>query len=439
MRTEAQAKRLFFRRIPLDCFGQFMGPDLLAAVRRYDDPRRRCRQMGLQGFLWLGLLVAAYTALPSLEAIFWRVGPMLASGAVLGCRLVSVSAFTQFRGRFPLRVLMRVWHLLADQARRSLDESRATWRGLRLWAGDGTGLCLPEELWVAFGAHKGCRGDGPAQGHLVVLYDLAARVPVRLRLAPYQTKERALAVRLLNHLGAGDLVMLDGGFYSIGLFAQLQRQGAHWLVPMRANGTPRRLRYLGPGDGLYEIRASQSYWKDVPEVPKTMVVRIITVHRRGFRPRRLVTDLVDAKAFPANELAEVYHQRWHIETFYRELKHTLKVQHWHARTLRGVYAELFFTMILACLTRLAMIEAAAKDGSVGPLSFGRCLQWVNIALAATATTAADQWALLYEDLLTRIRRCRIDVRPERNFERDRQKRRKTSRAKRLAASQEGQP
>lgn len=438
MRTEAQSKRLFLRQISLESFGQFLGPNILGAVRRYDDPKRRYRQIGLQGFLWLGLFVAAYTALPSLEAIFAQVGSMGGLGAVWACPLVSVSAFTQFRRRFPLRVLMRVWMLLAAQAQRSLDESHATWRGLRLWAGDGTGLLLPEELWIPFGAHKGCRGDGPAQGHLVVLYQLPSRVPVRFRLSPYQTKERALAARLLNRLGSDDLVLLDGGFYSIGLFAQLQRQGAHWLVPMQVNGKPRCLRLFSPDDGVFEIRASRSYWKDVPVVPAKMVLRIVTVHRKGFRPRRLVTDLLDAQAFPGPELAEVYHQRWHIETFYRELKYTLKVQHWHARTLQGVYAELLFTMILATLARLAMIEAAGKDNPAG-LSFGRCLQWVTAALAATAWTPADQWARLYEDLLSRIRRCLIDVRPNRQFERDRQKRRKASRAKRLPAHQEGPP
>jgi len=37
----------------------------------------------------------------------------------------------------------------------------------------------------------------------------------------------------------------------------------------------------------------------------------------------LLTSLLDAKAWPAQEIAQQYEQRWHIETSYLELKQTL--------------------------------------------------------------------------------------------------------------------
>ncbi|BBX30372.1 hypothetical protein MALV_54970 [Mycolicibacterium alvei] len=38
---------------------------------------------------------------------------------------------------------------------------------------------------------------------------------------------------------------------------------------------------------------------------------------------RLVTTLLDEKQYPADELVELYHQRWEIETSYLELKSTI--------------------------------------------------------------------------------------------------------------------
>jgi hypothetical protein len=157
-----------------------------------------------------------------------------------------------------------------------------------------------------------------------------------------------------------------------------------------------------------------------------------------FRPRRLVTNLLDGQAFPAEELAELYHRRWHIETFYRELKHTLHLQRWHARTLHSLYAELLFMMLLTTLTRLAMAQAAG-DQDPARLSFARSLGWMLTGLLATTRLPPSDWPTLYTHLLRQIRRCRIDLRPGRQFERHKQKRRPAARPKRLATSKENHP
>lgn len=441
MCTEARQRWfLHHRSVRLESFSKWLGRDQLEALRRFDKPDRRGRDIGLAGFLWLGLLIAAYSHMRSLEEIFKEIGKLIAEGTMLPLKLVTVSAFSQFRQSFPIRCLLRLWAALVEQARLGVDEQYARWRGLRLWAMDGTGLIVPEQLWSHFGAHKGCRGDGPAQAHVVLLYDLHARTPVKMRLGPYdKAKERAFAPRLLSGLGSGDLLLVDGGFYSMGLFAHLDRRGLRFIIPMRKNGKPKRLRRWGPNDGLYEIRASKHYWRDAPNVPETMTVRIVTAHRKGFLPRRLVTNLLDRQAFPAEEIAAVYHERWHIETFYRELKHVLEVERWHARTLHSFHVELVFMMILATLTRAAMADAAGARCPPGSLSFSKSLVRVRYALAVSALLRPEQWPQLYAELLAEIRRCPIDVRPNRQFERDRQKRRRQSRARRTASVKEATP
>jgi hypothetical protein len=441
MRTETPQCQFFHHRsIGLESFSKWLCRDQIARLRRFDKPGRRQRQQGLVGFIWLGLLAAAYSQMQSLAEIFNEIGKLIADGMMLPLKLVTVSAFTQFRQSVPLRCLYRLWAALVTHARQAVDERHATWRGLRLWAMDGTGVRVPEPLWPHFGAHKGCRGEGPAQGHLVVLYDLHSRTPAKFRLGAFdKDKERAVAPKLLSGLGPADLLVLDGGFYSIHLFAQLQQKGLWFVIPMRANGKPKAIGAHRPDDGLYEIRASKHYWKDTPGVPQSMVVRIVTAHRNGFRPRRLVTNLVDAGAFPAAEIAAVYHQRWHIETFYRELKHVLRVERWHARTLHSFYVELLFMMILATVTRMAMAEAAGKDCPPGSLSFSKSVVRMRYALAVSALLPTDQWPQLYEELLGQLRQCHIDVRPNRQFQRDRQKRRRQSRAKRMAESAGARP
>jgi hypothetical protein len=53
---------------------------------------------------------------------------------------------------------------------------------------------------------------------------------------------------------------------------------------------------------------------------KTFLCRAIKYQRRGFRPQTLLTSLVDAKAYPRDEIVALYHERWELELGYDELK-----------------------------------------------------------------------------------------------------------------------
>ncbi|MFH0809745.1 MAG: IS4 family transposase [Pseudomonadota bacterium] len=325
---------------------------------------------------------------------------------------------------------MSFWRQLVEQARESLPPDLRLWHGLRLLATDCTWLVLPEAFWPHFGSHGGSRGQGPALVQAIVLYELASRCPIAFRLGSAQPDDRALLLRLLGQVHADDLLLVDNGFYSIEVLARILRRGAHFLIPTRSNAKPTLLERLGPDDGLYQIRASD-YWNDHPDVPSQMTVRMVVCHRDGFRPRTLVTSLLDPERFPAADLAELYHRRWHIETFFRDLKHTLHVTHWHARTLKPLYAELIFAMTLASLTRLLMAQAAAQAHvSPASLSFGKSLPCVVRALALAGSPFSPGWEQLHRELMECLAFCKLDQRPGRSFERDAQKRRTASRAKR---------
>ena len=66
------------------------------------------------------------------------------------------------------------------------------------------------------------------------------------------------------------------------------------------------------------------------------------VLQRGCRTKQvtLVTTLLDAELYPALDLAELYGQRWQIETNLRHLKQTMKMDILHCETVDGVIKEL---------------------------------------------------------------------------------------------------
>lgn len=418
-----------YRHLSFSSFRHFFPAKFIKQIWLKMGTHRRKRSLGLTGFLWLGLFAAAHTYLPSLQQIFDLAYRLPQTMVPLS--FVSVSAFCQYRSVFPLKILVRIQRYLTLRLYQFFPSEAMRWKGFRLLAIDGTILNLVEPLWPYFGALNGCRGTGPTQAYLVILYDLITRIPLAFRVGKAENNSlpRPLLKRLIKHLKTGDLLIIDLGFYSIEIFALLLNQSVNFIIPIRAEGKPKLLHRISKNDGLYQIKASR-YWKNLSYVPEVITVRIIDICHPGFRPRRLVTSLLDSITYSSEEIAGLYHQRWHIETFFREFKHTLQVTHWHAHGLHAFYTEIFFQMLLVIITRLVMTEVALKSGiPIGQLSFSRCLAEVRYVLAVVVHLPIKYWIKVYDELLIRLSSYTIDVRPGRRFERDTQKRRKQSRSR----------
>ena len=297
----------FNRHFSFESFSCFLSPAILEHTSLKMKPDHRERRLGLTGFLWLGLFVAAHTSLPSIQDIFNLAGQV---PLTINCiPLVSVSAFCQYRAAFSLKVLLYLWRYLIDCFSDKFKTTDCVWRGLRLRALDGTSLNLPEKLYPYFGASGGL-GPGPVQGFMMLLYDLAGQIPVAFRLGPANDSSQAHLVlkHLMHHLEKGDLVVVDAGLYSIEIFSLLLSQNIHFIIPMPSRINPKLIRRFSPKDGLYQIMAG-NYWADNPLVQKRLMVRVITYQKRGFRSRRLLTSLLDEPLYPVDEIVQIYHRR----------------------------------------------------------------------------------------------------------------------------------
>ncbi len=104
--------------------------------------------------------------------------------------------------------------------------------------------------------------------------------------------------------------------------------------------------------------------------------------QRGCRTREitLVTTLVDAEPYPAWALAELYGQRWQVETNLRHLKQTLRMDVLRTKTVAGVRKELAMFALVYNLVRLVMLSAAGRKG-IAPeqVSFIDALRWLRHA------------------------------------------------------------
>ncbi len=155
-------------------------------------------------------------------------------------------------------------------------------------------------------------------------------------------------------------------------------------------------------------------WKEVK-----LIVRVIEIEIPGFRPHRLITNILD-EAVTARELALHYHKRWDIEISYDEIK-----TH-QCATLRGqcpttfrskrpdlVEQELFAMLIMYNLIRGLIFEAATKHNKDPRfISFLDALQHMIDAAPFMTAMGSEQREAQYAYLLAVIADCDID-RPRR--------------------------
>jgi hypothetical protein len=325
----------------------------------------------------------------------------------------SAAAYCSARGRLPLTVFQRLLEQTSQAAQRSFREP--LWHGHRTFFVDGTGLSMPDtnQLRAHFGLPNGQRtGCGFPVVHLLAMFDAASGLLVKMLTAPLRTHDMLQVAQLHPELCAGDVLVGDRAFAGYahlalllraklqGLFRTHQRQLMSFrqdrkLVGKRAKGTravragTRLIRKLGRFDQIVEYRKppisppwmTDEQYAALPETIQLRELRYAT-RRRGFRTRlvTVVTTLLDAQAYPLEEVAALYGRRWEIETNFRHLKTTMQMDVLHCETVAGVLKELIVFALVYNLVRLVML-AAAREQQVPHhrLSFVDALRWLASA------------------------------------------------------------
>ena len=277
------------------------------------------------------------------EAVFSAVSQGLAWGAgapqPAAVGRASISALRIRIGSQPLAELVRrCCAPLADPA----IHASAFYRGLRLVGIDGSTFELADELDndQAFGRPGGRQGPaGYPQARCAVLAECATHAILGANLGPYRCGEWELCVPLLHSLKPGMLCLADRGFNGFEHWEQAAATGAEllWRCASTRNLPVEKLLE----DGSYLSTIGPTGVSRAEARARAITVRVIDYKLPKLAEAephyRLITTLLDSKAAPAMELAELYHRRWEMEAIYDELKTHLRQSR---RVLRSKTADL---------------------------------------------------------------------------------------------------
>lgn len=265
----------------------------------------------------------------------------------------SGSDFCQARGRLPLAVFRKAVRHVGDAASQAAG---MLFHNLRVWLVDGTTLRTSNTaaLESHFGrASNGKRASRSPVARLMLLVCAGSGAVLNTLAGSYVTSEMAQFIQLLATMPAGGLVLGDRAYGTFLLCCLVPFRGSHLLARLRAERPNAQRKRLGYRDHLEEWKRPRREHSAFPELlmtcPETIWVRVIErqVVRRGYKTwtLRIVTTLLDPKLYPANELAELYFQRWRIETVLRTLKTHYQMTQLKGKTPDIVEKEILSTML----------------------------------------------------------------------------------------------
>jgi hypothetical protein len=131
----------------------------------------------------------------------------------------------------------------------------------------------------------------------------------------------------------------------------------------------RRLKRLGRNDWLieWEKGAVASPWMSLLQwqaLPLTLSLRAVkgSLYKKGFRLRQVtvITTLLDAQEYPAQQILYAYLRRWRLEMCLDDLKTSLRMESLRSRSPEMAQKEFYMRLIAYNLVRCTMAQAATE-------------------------------------------------------------------------------
>jgi len=254
------------------------------------------------------------------------------------------------------------------------------WKGRHVTIVDGSTVEMadtPENQAAYPQSRTQKAGLGFPMMRMVVLISLAVGTVLECAIGPCRGKnsgEQNLFRRMGNPFASNDIVLGDRLYDAYRDIAELKARGVDCVFGKNASRAMdfRRGRRLGPNDHVvvwqrpkYDANRFDSYeqWKSLPEKMEMREIKK-SVRCEGRRTRSVivVTTLLDAEAYAAEEVTDLFALRWHCELDLRSLKQAMGMCRLRCRTPAMVRKELWVYLLAYNLIRVRMAQAAAVHG-----------------------------------------------------------------------------
>jgi hypothetical protein len=241
---------------------------------------------------------------------------------------------------------------------------------------DGTGVSMPDTVmnqkaWPQSSMLKA--GCSFPVAHICACFSLQTGGLLSFGIGNKKSSELTMFREQWEIFNEDDIFLGDKGFCSYFDMAELKKCKVDSVLtlarraPFTAGACQKK---LGANDLLIswerpkhtkKLAYSREQWEELPEKLFLRQIRVEIAYP-GFRKQSfyIVTTLLDAVQYPAEEIAELYFKRWDVELSFRDLKTTMGMDVLRCQSPEMIRKEILMHFIAYNCIRRLMYEAAEE-------------------------------------------------------------------------------
>lgn len=343
------------------------------------------------------------------------------------------SSFNQRRAQ----ILPGAFQYLFHRFNRIIADEKL-FRGYRLIACDGSDLLYthnPQDKETHIQARSDFNGYNML--HLNVLYDLLTRKYVDAIIHPiHRGDERGAMNRMVDRFQSNSktIFIADKGYESFNNFAHVQEKGMYYLIRVKDIDTSCIAKSFysklpsepDSFDTTFEFTLAHKK-SACPDPAKCHLIKarqrfdflpkknhkINRTYEMGFRIVRfqlsdksfecIITNL-PKEEFSSDDIKELYHMRWGVETAFRELKYAVGLTNFHSKKLGYIVQEIWARLILynfceAVTTQVVMKQRDRCRKHTYQINFTRAIHICRFFLSSQKEAPPDLEYLISQELL----------------------------------------
>ena len=223
--------------------------------------------------------------------------------------------------------------------------------GGQVYAFDSTTipLCLSVFWWAKFRKKK-----GGVKAH--VLYDLEAQVPAFYHITTASVYDSKAMPEIPYETGA--YYVFDRGYNNFGELYRIQRMESFFVVRAKSNLQYRCVKWKRrlPKNILTDAEIELTVYKSRKDYPENL--RLVRYYDE--EQDREFMFLANAMDLTAQQIADLYKNRWQIELFFKWLKQHLKIKKFWGTTGNAVRIQISAAITAYCLVAIIQHDMQLK-------------------------------------------------------------------------------
>lgn len=270
---------------------------------------------------------------------------------------ISTSQLSRKLGQLPPKIFEKVFHHLVLQIQAKMGNSPVTAGFGRLHVIDSTtmSMSLTQYPWAKFRKTK-----AGVRLHLRVVVTKDMVVPDSGVLTPAKQADRTQMGELIE-IEPGAVYLFDRGYNDYKQFDLLCKKGVYFVTRAKKNAEIKV-------EHEFDIDPETMIFKDQKvilgkEQTKTQMEHSLRLVETKDSEGNTVILITNCFHLSAQEIGDLYRQRWKIETFFKWMKQHLRLKTLFGKSQNAVYNQIWIALITYCL-QILMQQNVHYKGSL---------------------------------------------------------------------------